>query len=129
MTYLKILEGKAVYKNRSTFKTWLFGVIRLTALDALRKRGRWKRRSVSMNGIEVQANVSTSGEDNTAQLRMALRQLPPRQREVLHLVFYQEMPLREAAEIMNVSIGSARKHYERAKTKLRAQLKTEGVGE
>jgi len=35
--YLKMLEGKANYAGRSTFKTWLFSLIRNTASDHLRK--------------------------------------------------------------------------------------------
>ena len=33
--YLKVLDGKAQYGGRTTFKTWLFAVIRLTAAEAL----------------------------------------------------------------------------------------------
>src|ERR1700728_4553276 len=39
--YLKILQGRARYDGRAAFKTWLFGVIRLTALDERRRR--WLR--------------------------------------------------------------------------------------
>src|SRR5215471_21024231 len=35
--YVKILEGRARFHGRATFKTWLFGVIRLTALHELRR--------------------------------------------------------------------------------------------
>ncbi len=34
--YLKVLEQKAVFKGKSTFRTWLFSVIRFTAIDAAR---------------------------------------------------------------------------------------------
>jgi len=37
LVYLKILEGKAVYKEKSQVKTWLFSVIRFTAYEELRK--------------------------------------------------------------------------------------------
>jgi RNA polymerase sigma-70 factor (ECF subfamily) len=35
--YLKILDGRATFGGRSTFKTWLFGVIRMSARNHRRK--------------------------------------------------------------------------------------------
>jgi DNA-directed RNA polymerase specialized sigma24 family protein len=61
--------------------------------------------------------------------RAALQRLSARQREVLHLVFYQEMTIAEAALVMEVSVGSARTHYERGKARLRTLLKEEVPGE
>jgi DNA-directed RNA polymerase specialized sigma24 family protein len=42
---------------------------------------------------------------------------------VLHLVFYQDFSLSEAAQAMGISLGSTRTHYERAKATLRRRLK------
>ena len=61
------------------------------------------------------------------RFRQALERLPARQRETLHLVFYQDLSLREAAEVMSISIGSARQHYERGKKRLREALDKEEV--
>lgn len=60
-------------------------------------------------------------DETAAALRAALLQLSLRQREVLHLVFYSELTLEEAAVTLSISLGSARTHYHRGKLRL-AQL-------
>ena len=57
-----------------------------------------------------------------ARLVSALSLLPARQREVLHLVFYGEQSIQQAAVAMGVSLGAARTHYQRGKRRLRGLL-------
>src|SRR3954454_9179014 len=93
MTYLKILDGRARFDERSSFKTWLFGVIRRTAAE--RRRGRWLRSMAGLRGGDGHPTPpptpppeSLLGASETSRsLRAALHTLPARQREVLHLVF------------------------------------------
>jgi len=61
-------------------------------------------------------------DEQARALRDALKKLPARQAEVLHLAFYQDLTLSEAAQVMRVSLGSARTHYERGKARLRELL-------
>ena len=63
-------------------------------------------------------------DEQAARLRAALEKLPARQAEALHLVFYQDLALNEAAQVMRVSLGSVRQHYERGKARLRELLQT-----
>ena len=129
MVYLKILQGKAIYRGESKLQTWLFAVIRKTAsterrkqvLRSLRTLGSTDEKSSSKPEIELEWSQLQR------RFRQALAGLPKRQRETLHLVFYQDLSVAEAAEVMNISIGSARCHYERGKKRLRESLDREGV--
>ena len=126
--YLKIFEGKAAYRGEASLKTWLFAVIRKTVISEHRKRLlRFMRFSSAEENLEAASSMkgpAASLERSEEQLRFehALKQLPGRQREALHLVFYEDISLREAAEVMGISIGSARTHYERGKKHLRECL-------
>lgn len=111
--YLKILEGKASYQEKSQLKTWLFSVIRFTASE-------WRKRD---------QHVYPMGEDfDTAEIideaktechEVLIQRLPEKQKEVLLLVFYHNLTLEKAAEVMGISVGSVRTHYDRGKSSLK----------
>lgn len=129
--YVKVLEGSARYSGHSSLKTWLFGVIRITA-SAHRRGDRLRQLlGVRYTTRRVTASIAPSPEDDAVasdrqgRARHALAQLSMRQREVLQLVFYHELTLEEAAVIMNVSIGSARTHYHRGKARLAERLRVD----
>jgi RNA polymerase sigma-70 factor (ECF subfamily) len=117
--YLKVLEGKARFEGRSSLKTWLFAVIRRTALA--QRRTRWIRSLALLRMPEPEPVVQQHSED-TRRLVDALRRLARRQREVLELVFYHDMTIEEAGQALQISTGSARVHYTRGKKRLEAML-------
>jgi len=127
-TYLKILEGKAKYHGNSTFKTWLFAVIRFTAIDYHRAQKRQQtlplNRTHNAIGNDNQAFPQT---DQQLIFEKALQQLSPQQSRILHLVFYQNCTIQEAAEIMNIQLGTARTHYKRGKEHLKKWLIKSGL--
>lgn len=123
--YLKVLRGEARFAGRAQFKTWLFGVIRLTALDSKRRGGRWRGILGRLLGEPREFSTTrdprreTERRERSEVLEKSLAALPARQREVLHLVFYQGMTLAEAAETLGISAGSAAQHFARGKERLR----------
>lgn len=133
-SYLKALEGggAASFRGRSSFKTWFFGVVRNTAREE-RRRAIWRKLRLlpaeAAEGMAADrpAEISLVEAERRAAFRKLLARLPRRQREALHLVFYQELTLEEAAAAMGVGLGSARTHYERGKKRLREMLEQEEV--
>ncbi|HYL74368.1 MAG TPA: RNA polymerase sigma factor [Bryobacteraceae bacterium] len=121
LVYLKVLSGKAVFDGRSSFKTWLFAVIRKTAAHQRRMELLHRLR---LSQIPKALDRKSPGERSGVETRLkeALGKLPARQREVLQLVFYHDLSIVEAAKVMGVGIGSARTHYERGKKQMRRRL-------
>jgi RNA polymerase sigma-70 factor (ECF subfamily) len=124
--YVRVIAGQAVYGGRSTFRTWLFGVIRRVAWEHNRRFQTERKRTMRLDHPDVRMvadhRAAPDRVDSSRTLKTALTQLPERQREVLHLVFYQDMSIAEAADVMEITVGSARTHYERGKARLKALL-------
>jgi len=137
--YLTVLDGRARYDGRSSFRTWLFGVIRLTAASERRKAwlrgllleresgkregGSGKREAGILAPDSFPApDAEVELESRRQSLGQSLASLAARQREVLQLVFYHDLTVEEAATVMGVSVGSARTHYARGKARLATLL-------
>lgn len=132
--YLKLAQERASHDGRSSFKTWWFGVIRFTAHEEFRRQ-RYRESLVGkLLALFVEEHHPAPSrqvekDERNAELRRCLAQLPARQAEVLHLVFYQDLTIQEAASVMRVSLGSARQHYERGKARLRSLLQIQSAHE
>ncbi len=123
--YAQVLAGQARFDGRSTFRTWLFGVIRRSALAELRRARRHRGDVGSAHTVMDRtpgADQTLEVEERRRELLSALEALSPRQREVLVLVFYHDLTIEEASRVMEISLGSARTHYDRGKKALLARL-------
>lgn len=114
--YLKVLEGRARFGGHSSFKTFLFGVIRRTASEVRRRNA--LRRLFLADWGRGQGQPAASQPEERLTLLCALARLPRRQRQVLELVFSMGLTVEEASETLGISIGSARVHYDRAKRRV-----------
>jgi len=129
--YVRVLQQKASFDGRSSFKTWLFAVIRKSA---------WKRKLTGWRMVqrftELITDVPHSGAGpDSAVLRSEIRSrierllgtLSARQQQVLRLVFYHGLTIEESARVLGIGLGSARTHYERGKHRLSEALEREGL--
>jgi RNA polymerase sigma-70 factor (ECF subfamily) len=125
--YLKLLTGAARFHGRSAFKTWLFAVIRSTARDTHRSIGRRLRLLSTWLASRAVAHEATAPalayeHERRESVTRLLSGLSTRQRELLQLVFYHDLTVEQAADVLGISVGSARVHYERGKDNLRRRL-------
>jgi RNA polymerase sigma-70 factor (ECF subfamily) len=119
--YVKVLQQRVRFLGRSTFKTWLFGVIRVSAQAARRRK--------SFLGLIFDpiadhphlagAVVPPALLATSPRLQQTLAALPRRQRQLVALVFEHDLTLDEAGSVLGISPGASRRHYARAKSRLR----------
>ena len=121
--YVELLSGSARFDNKSSLKTFVFAVVQNLA------RGRFRRLSARLRLVqrieasEVAEHVETEPGNEQGDVWRAVQKLPPRQRDIIELVFCREMTVEEASTVMGVSVGTGRVHYDRAKKALRDKLR------
>jgi len=137
--YVKWLQGRLHYGGTGSVKAWWLEVIRLTALEEWRRHRRgwnliervrdWFSDDATDEPEDRRPHPARQADldDESLRLRKLLALLPARQAEVLHLVFYENLTIKESAAVMHVGLGSARTHYERGKRRLREWLEQEGI--
>lgn len=82
--------------------------------------------------IIVEARQPFPGEalerrQTAERIELALRRLPPRQRAVFVLRFFEERPLAEIAETLRLSVGTVKSHLFRATRQMRGALRAESA--
>ncbi len=113
--------------KKSRFTTWLTSITRNRAIDILRRRrvrGLTGPGEAELNTAITRADERLSPEYHLEALavREALRQLPPDQRQVIELAYFNGMTQREIAEHLNIPLGTVKTRMRLAMMKLRHLL-------
>jgi RNA polymerase sigma-70 factor (sigma-E family) len=90
------------------------------AADGWRRRGIWRRKlPLVRSQARVQAADDMAAVDLRDALARALQQLPPRQRAVVVLRYWEQLSEAETAEVLGCSVGSVKSAGSRGLLRLR----------
>ena len=122
--YVAVLSGAARFDNRSSLKTFLFGVVHNLARSRFRQIASRMRliTTYAAGADDARPDEAQADDRESRQVWKAVEALPARQRDVTELVFCRDMTIEEAAAVMGVSVGTGRVHYDRAKKALAVRL-------
>lgn len=132
-TFLRVYRSRFRYQASAKFTTWLYRIASNLVLnwlrDTARERG-WERLDAARpSGPEIQVRDTGSPADErmarealVAEVRRAVNALPERQRTVVMLHKFENMPGPEIAEALGCSHQAVRSHLYRAYAALREQL-------
>jgi len=115
-TFLRVLRRSAELRADGAFRTWLFRIARNLCIDRLRQH----------KLIELPADAQYGGSEDRTALRITVQQaladLPTEYREPLVLCDLEDMPAREAAEVLKISVPALKSRLYRGRRALRDKL-------
>jgi RNA polymerase sigma factor (sigma-70 family) len=129
-------RGAAGFRGASKVRTWLLTIAHHRAVNALRRRGGGQViRSTSMGDDRgspqsdaddpaglVSGTPFLAASDDRLDLRTAVDGLAPDHRTALDLVFFHDLTVAEAAEVLGVAPGTVKSRLHRARAALRAVI-------
>src|SRR6266545_229622 len=118
--------------SRSSVSTWLVLITRSRAIDRLRHRQVVDRtHEASHRDVPPDAHESPDGvetvlmRERRERVRRELESLPPEQRQVLEMAFYEGLSQSEIAERADLPLGTVKTRTLLAMKKLRSALRAE----
>ncbi|MGI4936574.1 MAG: RNA polymerase sigma factor [Janthinobacterium lividum] len=122
-TIERALARAKQYQPATRLDTWLFAIMHHLFSTHMRERAELARAQAALNGEDGAIAQGTEGDMlGLRDLDRALNCLPVDQREVLLLVGLEEMPLQDAALILEIAPEMVIARLSRARDRLRSLL-------
>ena len=118
--------------GRGTLATYLLSMTHHRAVDVVRREENLRRRRTSDEVLEFQPDPSPGVEaeaeaaERRSEVRAALAQLPPAQREALALAYFGGYTQREVATLVGVPLGTVKTRMAAGMRKLEQALRAAG---
>ena len=124
--FVKAFRSLDSFAGQSSFLTWVCRIAYHESLNHLkRKRLYWTsidELPLSQDDVEEE-ELSSGREERIALMEEALDDLPPDERMLIHLYYYEDRPLREIAFIMDAESNALGVRLHRIRKKLLRMIK------
>ena len=137
-SFLRIIQSASRYREKASFRNYLYRIARNLCIDLLRKRPREPRPpdlDAGSPGTPEGIPDGNPGPENNveaAQLQFAIRRalatLPADQREAFLLKEVKGMKLQDVAAITGTNLNTVKSRLRYALTRLREHLTEQGIG-
>lgn len=124
--FLRVYTQLHTYQAERKFSTWLFSIASHLCIDMLRRR-RYPALPLDTVALWKQSNDpqpedAAVGEENSAEVRALLRQLPEKYRLVVVLRYWQDLSYAEIAQATDLSESAVKTQLHRARRMLAEQM-------
>jgi len=117
--FLKFMQTSKVFDSEEHIKAWLLRV----TINASKSffSSSWFKKTVPLEETLEAAEVP----EEESEVYLAVMKLPEKYRTVIHLFYYEELSVREIAEIINSNESTVKSQLSRARGLLKEALKGE----
>ena len=113
-------------ESRATLRTYLLAAVRNLSLKSLRRLGQ----EIALEDVTEEPSRGETeeplrkllDEELAFEVRRAVANLPPLQREALVLFEYEELSLKEIAVVVETDVGTVKARLHRARARLKREL-------
>lgn len=123
---LEVWRSAGSFQGRAKVTTWLLGIAHNKIVDHWRKKGAREFTEVDENMEDESAHaspeVAAAAASDSKLLRECMAKLKAEHREILHLIFFEELGFSEIAEIIQVPEGTVKSRAHHARTQMKQQL-------
>lgn len=128
--FVRAFRGLARFRGASSVRTWLYRIAINLALNHVRDHARERPADDDELAARSDATRATGPQriiasEDQARLRAAIESLPPKQRLVIELRVYDDLPFKEVAELADCTENAAKVNFHYAVRRLRELLGTE----
>ena len=114
--FVRVYEKRGKFRGRSALYTWIYRIATNMCLTRLKKT---RIQTVPLEAVEatLEAKPDDTGPDYSrleASVREAMAELPPRQRAVFAMRFFDKLSFKEVAEASGTTVGAAKANYHHA---------------
>lgn len=135
-TFVRAWRGLPQFRAQAQFSTWLYRLASNVCIDFLRAQQHRSVVCLSEMGEEGQTwempdpapgpESSLLRQEHAQQLRRALAQLRPEQRQILTLRAMQGLSYQQIAQVLGLREGTVKSRLARAREQLRVKMQAEG---
>ena len=124
--FVRAFKGLVSFRGAASVRSWLFRIAINCALSWIRDHRREQPGELAEDALtEEPAGIANiAGGEESHRLRSAIEQLPPKQKLVLELRVFDDLPFKEVADLADCSENTAKVNFHYAVKRLREILGT-----
>ncbi len=128
--FVKIWRHAGTFSGHSSVSTWIFKIAHNEAIGYLRKRSDEpldEKAALRLADPDDSPEVALQKADKAAAIRECLSDLSEDHREVIEMVYYHEMSVKEVSEVIGIPANTVKTRMFHARKNLSEMLREAGI--